>query len=129
MGELLSHPGVWTAIFGLCGVVVGALIPALTKRREQGLTEIQATVSVLKSEYDRLSQEVKALRAEMEQERKGRRQVQEKYSVSLTFIGSLQALWVGLKSRLVAAGVKHGEFPAAPDLIRVDLEQMTDPQP
>ncbi|WRS29595.1 hypothetical protein U6G28_08715 [Actinomycetaceae bacterium MB13-C1-2] len=136
-GLVLESPVFWGAVMTLVGVLVGKWEERRSKKDDLDLDRVKAeqddryealklTVETLKGEYARLIEEVKILRLELDEERKGSRMMKEKYSASLAYIVSLWTAAVGLFSRLDATGVDHGEIPKPPDLIAVDIQPLPD---
>ena len=118
---LLESPLFWGAVMTLVGVLAGHWMARGSKREENELAGLRASVEVLRAEYARLNDEVKELRAEMEGTRKKYRVVKEKYSAAIVYIVSLHTLWRGLTVRLDRDGVPHAEIPDVPDLISEDI--------
>lgn len=108
----------------LVGVLAGHLVTRGSKREENELAGLRASVEVLRAEYERLNSEVKDLRAEMDGTRKKYRVVKEKYSAAIIYIVSLHTLWRGLTVRLDRDGVPHAEIPDVPGLISEDMTSL-----
>ena len=126
---LLESPLFWGAVMTLVGVLAGHWMARGSKREENELAGLRASVEVLRAEYARLNDEVKELRAEMDGTRKKYRVIKEKYSAAIVYIVSLHTLWRGLTVRLDRDGVPHAEIPDVPELISEDitgLEYMPD---
>lgn len=85
------------------------------------LETLKTSVEVLKSEYSRLSLEVKELRAEIMSERKAKHECRERYSIAIAFVGSLLASAKTLFNRLNEEGVQHAPLPEIPLTLRADL--------
>ena len=101
------------------------------QRGESALAKLTATVELLMKEVDRqnakseaLASKVDLLEREIEQVSQRHRIVSERYSVALSYIGSILPLWEGLKTRLKTVGFEHGEIPPIPPPV---LEDLTDP--
>lgn len=119
LDQVVESPIVWAAIFTLIGVLVGHVTGAWGKKRDHALAGLQASVEVLRAEYDRLSSEVRTLREEMEKTRKSKRLLQEKYSAAVIHIHALTVT-------LVLHGVPPDDIPAPPALISVDMQPPSD---
>lgn len=124
-GQVLESPVFWGALMTLIGVLVGHRWNAQTKREDRDLAAIQTTVQILRAEVDRLSEEVTALRAEMDSTRKRHRVLGEKYSAATTWIVRVRIIWQAVKARLGADLVD--ELPDVPEIVAVDLN--IDPHP
>lgn len=146
--EVFINPIVAAAFLALVGVLITQMVFAWSRRKQyevdlealksetiklenetvaasnvHELEALKASVDVLRSEYDRLSSEVKELREEMIAEREAKREYQERYSVSIGFLGSLLASATTLFSRLDREEVSHAPLPDIPIPLRNDLYQ------
>lgn len=131
-GLVLESPIFWGAVLTLLGVLTGHWWAARAKRGDTELAGLKASVEVLQAEYKRVSTEVKELRGEIRDLRsendnteRARRMIQEKYSVSLSVLGSLKAGFALVKVRAEREGFDLPDFPVLPEPIRLDFEQMT----
>lgn len=133
---LLMDPIIWVAVIGLGGPLVGAIIAGWTKKKDNDFAGLQMAVSTLREDYNRISGEVKDLRAEVvrleaanHSGEKRNRIVSEKYSVALSVIGTLEAGHAMVKVRADADGFDLPDFPTLPEIIRVDYETRRPPVP
>lgn len=121
MREVFSNPVVWGSILAFLGVIVGHFTTNYGKEKDRDLETLRASVTVLQSEYSRLTAEVKELREAMEKSEKRNRRSLEKYSALMAWAGAVLAAWDGLKVRLQAVGFSHGEIPPLPATVEADL--------
>lgn len=120
-GLVLESPVFWGAFMALLGVLVGHLTSARSKENEQAFEALRANVGFLQAEYERLSNEVVDLRAEMEKTRKSKRVITEKYSVALQVI-QMGMVWLkGIEPQARNAGIDLSQYPRVPKVLTEDI--------
>lgn len=119
-----SSPVVGAAAIGAVVAIIGTIVTALGSRRHDKaetalnalsvLTDKHADrVQTLEAKVDAQAQRIDQLAAEIDEIRKEKRHLQEKYSVSLTYVSQLWLMWGGVSippvPHLIAADLHHGE--------------------
>lgn len=120
-GLVLESPVFWGALMALLGVLVGHFTSARSKKNEQAFEALQANVSFLQAEYERLATEVVELREEMEKTRKSKRVISEKYSVALQVIQTGTVWLNGVEEQAVSAGIDLSRYPRVPKMLVEDM--------
>ena len=129
-------------------VIVGALVAGVaavigtigtvwnSRRHDRSETALEALktladkhserVEKLEVKVDVQAQRIDELAEEIDRVRKEKRRIQEKYSVSLTYISQLWTSWYGLQIHLDRDGIEHGSPPPVPKVIAEDLHAPPD---
>ena len=127
-----SNPVVAAATMAALAAIIGTAATALSSRRhDRSETALEALkvladkhsdrVQLLEEKVDSQSRRIDELASEIDQVRKEKRRIQEKYSVSLTYISQLWTSWYGLRVHLDRDGILHGSPPPVPKVIAEDL--------
>lgn len=125
-------------------VIIGALIAGVTavigtigtvwnsRRHDRSETALEALqtladkhaerVEKLEVKVDAQARRIDELAEEIDRVRKEKRRIQEKYSVSLTYISQLWTYWYGLQIHLDRDGIEHDSPPPVPKVIAEDLD-------
>lgn len=128
----LTNPVVAAAIIGGVAAVLGTVGTVWNSRRhdrsEMALDALKTLadkhserVEHLELKVDEQAQRIDELAAEIGRVRSEKRQVEEKYAVSLTYISQLWTSWYGLQIHLDRDGIEHGAPPPVPKMIAQDL--------
>lgn len=119
--SVFKEPVVWGSIIALIGVLFGQLVLWRSKNREHALSAIQATVGVLRADYQRLLEEVSYLRKRVDDGDVELRIYKEKYSAALTHSSTLRIAGIAHAKRMDAEGVTHADLPPIPGIIKEDM--------